>query len=306
MSDPQGFKILRREVVELRSRIAAALVFVMLSARLASAGEVEADGFKRARIAEVYNSSAAQFLILRFGAPLRAVGASPPVWQTLASETAADVERLNDIMTIGQYDMIITGSSEFAGKLEERGLVKRRAPLWRERLILVGPRGRSGEMAGLGAAEIMSRAFAANDLFFSRIIDGFASAAEAELWKKAGVARADDSRGYVETSRDDLSSLFQAGDEGGFMLIGEGSFAQYAEAERLEPALVKMADTDYFRETYVCLMSNTGFRKHRAEDAEKFLKWFGSKAASEAITGFSMGGMNPFIPAGETGETAGP
>jgi ABC-type tungstate transport system permease subunit len=282
------------------------LAVVALSARLASAGEVGADGSRRARIAEVYNTPAAQFLILRFGEPFRGVGASPPVWQTLASETDADVERLNDIMTIGQYDMIITGSSEFADKLEGRGLVRRRAPLWRERLILVGPRGRSGEMAGLGAAEIMSRASVEGGLFFSRVIDGFARSAEAELWHRADAIKTGDNRGYVETSRDDLSALFQAGDEGGFMLVGEGSFAQYTESERLEPALVKMADTDYFRETYACLMSNSGFRKHRAEDAEKFLKWLESKEASQAISGFSMGGINPFIPVESVGETAEP
>ncbi|MDR2779695.1 MAG: hypothetical protein LBB28_01055, partial [Synergistaceae bacterium] len=93
-----------------------------------------------------------------------------------------------------------------------------------------------------------------------------------------------------------LSALLQAGDEGAFMLICEGPYAQYVDSERFEPALVKMADTDYFRTTYACLTSNSRFRKLRAEGAEKFLEWILSPEGNKAISGFSIGGQNPFIP----------
>jgi ABC-type tungstate transport system permease subunit len=90
----------------------------------------------------------------------------------------------------------------------------------------------------------------------------------------------------------------QAGDEGGFALVGEGSFAQYVESERYEPALVKIADTDYFRVTYACLVSDAGFRRNRADDSAKYMEWFQGPDAGEIIAGFSIGGLNPFIPAG--------
>jgi len=133
-------------------------------------------------------------------------------------------------------------------------------------------------------------------LFFSLLSDGFARKAEDELWKLASAVKIGENRGYVETSRDAVSALMQAGDEGGFVLVGEGSFAQYAESERYAPALVKIADTDFFRITYACLMSNAGFRRNRADDAAKFMEWFQGPDAGEIIAGFSIGGLNPFIP----------
>ena len=259
---------------------------------------LEPESFKRVRIAEVYNPSAAQLLIMRFNASLRNIGAAPPVWQTLPAETVSDVEKLGDIMSIGYYDMIITGDDDYAKNLESRDLLKQLAPIWKERLVLIGPEDRRAKMEGLSAPEIMSRISVQNELFFSLLIDGFVRKKEDELWALASAIELGENRGYVETSRDVISALMQAGDEGGFVLVGEGSFAQYVESERYEPALVKIADTDCFRVTYVCLMSDTGFRRNRADDAAKYAEWFQGPDAAEIIAGFRVGGTNPFIPAG--------
>jgi tungstate transport system substrate-binding protein len=146
------------------------------------------------------------------------------------------------------------------------------------------------------ASDIMKKAADDNVLFFSRITDDWARNAEDVLWKKAGVDTLTENSGYVETSRDDLSALMQAGDEGAFMLAGEGSYAQYVDLERFEPALIKIADTEYFRVEYACLTSNSGFRKLRSEGAEKFLEWLLSPEGKSEISGFSIGGFNPFVP----------
>jgi ABC-type tungstate transport system permease subunit len=194
--------------------------------------------------------------------------------------------------------MIITGDYHYSEWLDDKGLIKKRVPIWKERLILVGPTGRKTEMEGFDATEVMRRISDENALFFSLIMDNFVRASEDDLWKKASPVPVDTNKGYVETSRDGLGALLQAGDEGGFVLIGEGSFAQYVESERFVPALVKIADTEYFRTAYACLLTNAGFRKIRSRDAEKYLNWFQSEDAGQLISDFSIGGMNPFIPVG--------
>ena len=218
------------------------------------------------------------------------------MWQTLPAETILDVEKLGDILTISYYDMIITGDAGYAEFLESRDLLNKSAVIWKERLILAGPARRIAEMDGLGAPEIMSRISVQNDLFFSLLVDGSVRKAEDELWKLVSEIKMGENRGYVETSRDVISALLQTGDEGGFVLVGEGSFAQYVESERFDPALVKITDTGYFRETHVCLISSAGFRRNRTDDAAKYMEWFQGPLSAEIIAGFSIGGLNPFIP----------
>jgi ABC-type tungstate transport system permease subunit len=151
-------------------------------------------------------------------------------------------------------------------------------------------------MDGLSAEEIMSRISAGNELFFSFVMDGLARKYESELWRLADKIKAGENRGYVETSRDPLSALYQAADEGGFALVGEATYVQYAGSEREEPALVKMAGTDFFRVTQACLMDSYGFRKARSDGAAKYLDWLEGEDARKIIEDFSMGGMKPFLP----------
>ena len=283
----------------MKNKILLILTLMLLRGFPAYSGTLESEGFKRARIAEIYNPPAAQLLIMRFDAFFRDIGEAPPVWQTIPAENDSDIEKLSDILTISYYDMIITGDADYAKTLESRNLLKQMTPIWKERLVLVAPADKYAQMKGLDAPEIMSRISVQNELFFSLLIDGFVRKMEDELWKLASEIKPGENRGYVETSKDSVSALMQAGDEGGFVLVGEGSFAQYVESERYEPALVKIADTDFFRVTYACLISNAGFRRNRADDAAKYAEWFQDPDATKIIAGFQMGGLNPFIPAGE-------
>jgi ABC-type tungstate transport system permease subunit len=280
----------------VKAKLLAAVMVCLLQAGHASAGLVEPDGFKRARIAEIYNPPAAQFLIMLFDSPLREIAPAPPSWQTIPVDDIADMERAGDILTISAFDMIIAGNQDYAESLVSRGMAKHSVPLWKERLVLVGPRGEKTGMEGFSAPEIMRRISDKNALFFSLIMDGFARKSEYDLWKKADVLSPSERSGYVETSRDSLSALMQAGDEGAFVLAGESSYAQYVESERFEPVLVKIADTEYFRTTFVCLLENSGFRKIRAESAAKYFEWFQGEDARRIISDFSIGGLNPFIP----------
>jgi ABC-type tungstate transport system permease subunit len=270
---------------------------ILLVARFVAegAGLVEPDGHKRVRAAECFNEPSAQLLLMKLDAAFRSTEVTLVAWQTLASVTDEDYEKLDDVMVISTQDILISGSEEYALKLEKRELLIKKTPLWKERLILVGPAD-AAEYVGTEVSLIMKEAAARNLLFFSRVRDDGARGAEEDLWKKAGVESLAENSGYVETSRDDLSALMQAGDEGAFMLAGEGSYAQYVDAERYEPALIKIADTEYFRVAYACLTSNSGFRKIRSEGAEKLLEWLTGPEGKKEIAEFSIGGLNPFVP----------
>ena len=278
-----------------RSGILACVLSFLFVSRLFAAGIADSDRHKRVRFAECFNRPAAQFLIMEFGSPLGEIGTVPPSWATLPSEPPEDLKNLEDTFVIANFDIVITWNRAYADALLNRGVVKQPVSLWKERIILVGPAGNAA-FGGLDAASAIVRIFEEDHLYFSLLADGRVREAEAALFESAGIEESASYRGYVETSRDDLSALFQAGDEGGFLLVGEASFAQYTEAERFEPALVKIAPTDHFRDTYACLAENAGFRRIRAADAAKYMDWLQSSSAAKIISDFSIGGMNPFIP----------
>jgi ABC-type tungstate transport system permease subunit len=280
----------------MKSVLLACVLSCLFAPRLFAAGIADPDRHKRVRFAECFNRPPAQFLMTAFDAPLGEIGTVPPSWATLPSETPENLKNLEDTFVMANFDIIITGNRAYADSLLNRGLVKRPVPLWRERIILVGPAKESAALNGIDAVSAIAGIFAGNHLYFSLLSDDRAREAETALFESAGVGDVASYRWYVETSRDDLNALFQAGDEGGFLLVGEASFAQYADAERLAPALVKIAPTDHFRETYACLAENAGFRKIRAADAAKYMEWLQSSSAAKIISDFSIGGTNPFIP----------
>ncbi|MDR1133708.1 MAG: substrate-binding domain-containing protein [Synergistaceae bacterium] len=279
-----------------RSGLLACVLSVLFAPRLFAAGIADSDSYKKVRFAECFNRPAAQFLIMQFDSPLSEMGTVPPLWATLPSETPDDLKNLDDTFVMANFDIIITGNVAYSESLLKRGLVKRPVPLWKERIILAGPAEESAALNGLDAASAVSRIFSENRIYFSLLGDDRVREAEEALFKSAGITDNVSYQAYVETTRDDMSALFQAGDEGGFLLVGEASFAQYAAAERFEPALVKIAPTDHFRDTYACLAENSGFRKIRAADAAKYMEWLQSSSAAKIISDFSIGGTNPFIP----------
>jgi ABC-type tungstate transport system permease subunit len=274
----------------------ACVLSCLFASRLLAAGIADPDSHKRVRFAECFNSPPAQYLMIAFDAPLGEIGTVPPSWSTLSSETPEDLKNLEDTFVVANFDIIVTGNGDYANSLMNRGLVKRPVSLWKERIILVGPADGRAALDGLDAASAIRKVFEGGRLYFSLLADDRVREAETALFESAGIADAASYGGYVETSRDDLSAMFQAGDEGGFLLIGEASFAQYTEAERMAPALVKIAPTNHFRDTYACLAENSGFRRIRAEDAAKYMEWLQSPAAAKIISDFAIGGTNPFIP----------
>jgi ABC-type tungstate transport system permease subunit len=278
-----------------RTGLIACVLLFLFAPQIFAAGRVEPDGYKRVRFAECFNRPSSQFLIMHFASPLGEMGAVLPSWATLPTDTPEDLKNLEDVFFMANFDIVITGNEAYSDSLFKRGLVKPPVPVWKERIILAGPSEYLASMNGLDAVSVVRKIFSGNRLYFSLLADECVREAEEELFASAGIADSASYRAYVETSRDDLSALFQAGDEGAFLLGGEASFAQYVEAERFEPAIVKIAPTDHFRNTSACLAENAGFRKIRAADAAKYMEWLQGASAAKIISDFSIGGINPFI-----------
>ncbi|MDR1944237.1 MAG: hypothetical protein LBQ19_05385 [Synergistaceae bacterium] len=118
---------------------------------------------------------------------------------------------------------------------------------------------------------------------------------ELSLWKNAGIMNPEGNRQYVESSRDDVTALFQAGEEKAFVLIGEASFAQYSNTMQT-PELEKIAGTGEYKSCFLCVVKGSAFKRARAEAAEGFAVWFSGNEAREIIRSFDIGGLKPFRP----------
>jgi len=120
----------------MKGKILLTLILALMGCFPVCAGVLETEGFRRVRMAEVYNPPPAQLLIMRFDDPLMDIGTAPPVWQTFLTETDSDIEKLGDIFTLSYYDIIITGDIDYVEFLGSRDLLSQSALVWRERLIL--------------------------------------------------------------------------------------------------------------------------------------------------------------------------
>jgi ABC-type tungstate transport system, permease component len=254
------------------------------------------DPRKIVKIVECANSPAAQLLLMQFSHRFMQLAPVPPAWQTLPSVTEQDWEELRKPSVIGLYDFAFIGDEFLVKDLQRQGILRSAAPVFREEIILAGPQEALYSMWEMSLEEVM-RTIAKDDLFFFSLVKNpWALGAEHELWRRSGTKAHEHSPKYVESGRDDVSALMQAGDEGAFILVGEGSYAQYVVAQRDLPALRKIAGTKIYRTTYACTMESAGFRDERLEIADGFLAWLAGEEGRALIESFELGGLSPFIP----------
>lgn len=258
----------------------------------ASASEI--DPRLRVRIAEGFNSPPSVLLLMQINDAFIGMSEAPPVWQTITATDAASRMELEKASVIGVYDMLITADESYLQTLERIGVLRLTRPVYSEKMILVGPVKLRSAMSGMDTRGIMSKISSDNILFFSQLVNDWTSSEEKKLWSGAGVSKPYENKNYVESDRDDLSLLIQAEEEEGFLLIGEGSFAQYMEMVREDPILEKFTDTGTERRTYAALIVNAGYRKERTAAAEKYIAWLSDKEGAEMIENFELGGIHPF------------
>ncbi|MDR1515371.1 MAG: hypothetical protein LBS45_06730 [Synergistaceae bacterium] len=248
---------------------------------------------KVVRISEFANSQAAQLLLVVLNSSFLALTEVPPTWETLRSETLEERDEILRASVIGTFDMIFTSDREAVDDLFDQGLLQGFFPVFSEEIVLVGPVS-SGDAAGIGAAGVMGRIFREGTHFFSLITNEWSLKAEYALWEASGIEDPGLNKNYVQSSRDDVTAMFQAGDEGAFLLVGEGSYAAYLNAQSSSPVLEKVAGTGVYRKSYVCLVKNSGYRKDRARIAAKLASWLMSDEAGIVVDSFDIAGVTPF------------
>lgn len=278
----------------MKKTVLLSLIVLSMLCHAVSARASDFDPTKRVRIVECFNLPSVQLLLLQMHAPLAAIGEMPPIWQTIPSETLEEREVLYKPSVIGVYDMLITGSEQHARDLEKQGLLRRMTPLFSEKLILAGPPGSKATFAQTALPDILRKIFAEEQLFFSLLRNDWVAASEEKILARTGITDPGKNKNYVETGRDDLSALLQAGDEGGFMLVGEASFAQYQLSLYGETALEIVAETDFAHTTYLCLFTNAGFKKARTQTADQYAQMLEGEEGRKLIESFRFGEIHPF------------
>lgn len=261
--------------------------FLFTGVSEAATSPFDAAAMNKVRIAEYGNDPASQIFLMQLVRPFLSLNPLEPAWQTFDS---GHLEK----GTVLNYDMIFTGNEEYVKKLEEQGLLRSCFPLYREELILAAPPAESSAYAGSSATEVMRDLFSKNKLFFSLMGNEWVERSEHRLWEEAGIAKPGDNKYYVESGQDDVEALMQAGDENAYILIGEGSFAQYQDALRGGPLMQKLTGTGIYRTYYVCLVSSDDSKKLRAATADQYAAWLKSDKGHAFIDNFELGGIKPF------------
>jgi ABC-type tungstate transport system permease subunit len=269
------------------------LVFLLSFSARAFAYDPWVDPDKVVRISEFANPPAVQMLLVALNNSFSGLTEAPPAWKTLPSETLEEREDSLRPSVAGTFDIIFTSDRGAALELFDQGLLRSFFPIFKEEIILVGPAA-SGDFTGSDASAVMGGVFREGTHFFSLMANEWSIRAEREMWESAGIENPGDNKNYVQSSRDDVTAMFQAGDENAFLLVGEGAFAQYREAQRSESVLEKIAGTGVYRKTYVCLVKNSGFRREQEEIANRLSAWLAGGKARETVDSFDIAGLKPF------------
>jgi ABC-type tungstate transport system permease subunit len=286
----------------MRKILSSTIVFFIFSCVFFAAGTrgdaADDYGFSQGdtvRIAEFLNPTGVQLLLVSLNALLSGVTDPPPAWQTLEAATEEERAALIAQGVAAQFDVIFTSDFGVVEELFAKGELRSCFPLLSEELILAGPSDSSslGD-AGESVADMMGKIFSDERPFFSLIYNQWAWEAERGFWGDAGVENPGDNKNYVESSKNDVTALFQAGDEGAFILVGQGAFAQYSGAQGDEGALVRIAGTGIYRKCYICTTKSPASRARRAASAETLVHWFKGAEARDAVDGFEIAGMNAF------------
>jgi ABC-type tungstate transport system permease subunit len=246
------------------------------------------------RIAEFSNSTAAQLLLMTLNRSLSGITEPLPLWDTLSSETPDELANLTRASVTAEFDMILTGNDGVVRSIFEQGLVKIFFTIFSEEIILVGPV-KSG-YSGMSAQEAMKKINSERAPFFTLMRNEWSLRAEFDIWNKIETDSPGENKNYVESSRDDVTALHQAEDEGAFLLVGEGAFAQYLDSIRYDPPLEKIAGSGTYKKCYVCVLKGSGFRKDREAIAGGIAAWLRSPEAQELIESFQIGDIKPFHP----------
>ncbi|MDR3321770.1 MAG: hypothetical protein LBS93_04910 [Synergistaceae bacterium] len=287
----------------MRKIISSAIIlFIFFYALCAAGRRIEAaDGYGMGqgdpvRIAEFLNASAVQLLLVGLNATLAGAADVPPAWQTITVSTEDERAALIAQGLAAQFDIIFTSDLGVIEELFAKGEIRSCFPLFSEELILAGPKDSSvmGEASGESAVDVMGKIFSDERPFFSLMYNQWAWEGEHGLWGEAGVDYPGDNKNYVESSRNDVTALFQAGDEEAFILVGQGAFAQYSDVQRDDQVLMRIAGTGIYRKCYVCATKSSASRAQRAASAEALVRWFRSAMVSDAVDGFELGGIKAF------------
>jgi ABC-type tungstate transport system permease subunit len=250
-----------------------------------------ADYGGRLGVAEILARSPAHLLLFKLSASFPSGAGRNSVWTNISPNE----EALAAAVSSSLCDVIFIDNEDALKKLEEAELLRETFPLFTEDIILAGPASMRETFAPMSADAAMKAVYDRGLKFFKLRHNVSVEGAEREMWRRAGVKEPWNNKQYIESSRDDVTALFQIGDEEAFALAGEASFGEYSASYRDGAPLVKMTAAGIKKTYYVCLTNiSVIYLPERAAAADKLAEWLRGDEAGNIISSFAIGGVKPF------------
>lgn len=180
--------------------------------------------------------------------------------------------------------------------------VDRRQVMYND-FVLIGP---AADPAGVKGKDVPAafKTFAGKHMVFvSRGDNSGTHNAEKKLWKEAGLdVPGKDATWYVDAGQGMMATIRIAAEKKGYTVTDRGTFIKYEAANQGNPPLVILIEGDkaLLNQYSVMMVNPAGCPKVKKAEAQKFIEWWVSPAAQEAVAAFKLEGKQLFFPNAES------
>ena len=201
-----------------------------------------------------------------------------------------DEEQLLRRISLGDVGAVLTNDFAVVETLRSKGLLAETIPFMENDLFLVGPKYDPAEVSGKEPADAFKAIAQKKELYLSLVRGGGILKVEEGLWDKAGIDDPENLKGYVSSGRTRLDALFQASDEGAYMLTDPVSFSVFLSSfsRDLESGIIAFMPikTGLKNRYWVLLPNEQWVGEKDFPKAKAFVDWLTSKPTQKKIEGY--------------------
>lgn len=198
-----------------------------------------------------------------------------------------DEEQLVDHISRGDVGIVLTNDPSIAEMMKSKGLLAESTLLMENDLFLVGPPYDPAEVRGKNPADAFRAIAQKQELYISLLQGRGILNIEDDLWSKAGVANPENLKGYISSGRTRLDALFQANDEGAYMLTDPVSFSVFSTSfsRNMEFGIVPLmpAKTGLKNRYWALLPNEQWVGEKEFPKAKALIAWLTSKPTQRKI-----------------------
>lgn len=175
--------------------------------------------------------------------------------------------------------------------------VDRRQVMYND-FVIIGPAKDPAGVKGKSVPEALKTFADKKITFVSRGDDSGTHKQELSLWKAAGMPVPDKDPWYVQAGQGMMATIAIASERGGYTMTDRGTFIKYEAQNKGNPPLVILIEGDktLINQYSVMMVNPDRCPKVKKAEAAKFLDWWVSPKAQEAVAGFKLEGKQLFFP----------